>query len=112
MNARPTSSWASCSRSEESDDYDAIVARLNVGWRVIVCAAGIQWILQRHTGERHGRARWEGRSYCRTSEALRRCCREEGIEIAPGVLAVLFDLPVWLEEPAKRPSTREPAPAN
>ena len=28
-------------RSEEADDYHAVVARLNESWRIIVCAAGI-----------------------------------------------------------------------
>lgn len=52
-----------------------IVAHLNERWRVIECAAGIQWILQHRAGERHGTARWDDRSYCRTREALIRCCR-------------------------------------
>jgi hypothetical protein len=56
--------------SEEADGYDGILVKLNNNWRVIVCAAGIQWILQRRRGERRGTARWEGRSFCRTSGAL------------------------------------------
>jgi hypothetical protein len=42
------------SQSEEADDYRAIVVRLNERWRVIACSAGIQWILQRAVGKRHG----------------------------------------------------------
>ena len=49
------------SKSEEADDYHAIVARLNDQWRVIECAAGIQWILRalpgKGMGERVGRLR-------------------------------------------------------
>jgi hypothetical protein len=37
--------------------------------RVIVCAAGIQWILQNRSGKR-----WHSRSFCQTKEALIRCC--------------------------------------
>jgi len=33
------------SKDEGADSYAAIVARLNENWRIIVCAAGIQWIL-------------------------------------------------------------------
>ena len=48
---------------------------LNTAWRVIVCRDGIQWILQRRGQERPAGARWEGRAYCRTREALVRLCR-------------------------------------
>jgi hypothetical protein len=61
---------AKCSKSEEADDYFAVVAGLNKTWRVIVCSAGIQWVLQSRRGQRRGGARWEGRSYCRTKEAI------------------------------------------
>ena len=39
-------------------------------WPVIECRDGEQWILQRRSNK------WEGRSYCRTAEALRRVVRE------------------------------------
>jgi hypothetical protein len=47
-----------------------IVAVLNGNRRVVVDPSGIQWILQlqRSNGV------WEPRSYCRTKEALIRCC--------------------------------------
>jgi len=89
------------SASEETDDYDAVIARLNRDWRVIVCSAGIQWILQRRAGERHGRARWEGRSFCRTSEALNRLSRKHAGDIDPYATAILASLP---ERIAERPS--------
>jgi hypothetical protein len=83
--------------SEEASDYHAVVAHLNDRWRVIVCAAGLQWILQRRTGERHGRARWEGRSYCRTSEALNRLSRKHAGAIDPAATDILAELPNWIE---------------
>ena len=56
--------------SETSDDYPRIVAVLSDGkTRVIVCHVGIQWIVQRRQG-----GQWHSRSYCRTKEALIRCC--------------------------------------
>ena len=79
--------------SEEADDYHAVVARLNEGWRVVICAGGIQWVLQKRAGERHGRARWEGRSFCRTSEALNRLSRKCAGVIEPTAAAILASLP-------------------
>jgi hypothetical protein len=80
------------SRPEESDDYLA-VAVLNSKWRVIECSGRIQWILQGRRGQRHGRPRWEGRSYCSTREALLRCARLHAGDIAPDALVVLLRLP-------------------
>jgi hypothetical protein len=85
------------SASEEADDHRAVVARLNDNWRVIVCAAGIQWILQRRSGKRHGRARWEGRSFCRTREALIRVSREHAGAVDPAAAAILAALPDRVE---------------
>ena len=73
--------------SEEADGYDGILVKLNNNWRVIVCAVGIQWILQRRAGERHGRARWEGRSFCRTREAINRLSRTHAGVIDPSAAA-------------------------
>jgi hypothetical protein len=88
------------SASEEADNYHVIVARLNGNWRVIVCRAGIQWILQRRAGERHGRARWASRSYFRTSEGLIRFSREYAGEIEPDACAVLAALPARISTAA------------
>jgi hypothetical protein len=87
-------------RSEESDDYYAVVARLNDDWRVIVCRAAIQWILQHRAGQRHGTARWVGRSYCRTSEALNRLSHKHAGTLRPAAAAILAALPERIEEPA------------
>jgi hypothetical protein len=52
--------------SESADNYHAVVARLNPRWRIIVCAQGVQWILQyRASAETYATSRWAGRSYCR-----------------------------------------------
>jgi hypothetical protein len=50
---------------ESSDDYPAVVAILDDRTRVIECANGIQWIIQR----RQGRI-WQGKYYCRTKAGL------------------------------------------
>jgi hypothetical protein len=86
------------SRSESADDYYRIIIRLNPRWRVIECPAGIQWILQRlGSPERPRKDDWRSRSYCRTSEALRRCTREYCGEIDPAAAAILAALPEWIE---------------
>jgi hypothetical protein len=53
---------------ETNDAYPHVVAVLD-GGRVIVCPAGIQWIVQHLYG-----GQWRSRSFCRTKEALLRCC--------------------------------------
>jgi hypothetical protein len=55
---------------ESAEAYPRVVAVLDAKTRVIECAAGLQWIVQRRTGSP---ARpWTGRSFCRT-DALLRC---------------------------------------
>ena len=56
---------------ESAEDYPHIVAVLGANRRVIACAAGIQWIVQRRSGSLA--TPWAGRSFCRTKEALLRC---------------------------------------
>jgi hypothetical protein len=87
------------SGSEEADDCRAIVAKLNDGWRVIVCKAGTQWILQHRRSPKKAPADdWRGRSYCRTSEALRRCAREHAGTIDAAAAAILAALPERINE--------------
>jgi hypothetical protein len=82
---------------ETAEDYARVVAILNPRWRVIECRDSVQWILQRRAkAEPHPRP-WEGRSYCRTSEALIRCAREHAGEINPEACAILAALPSRLE---------------
>jgi hypothetical protein len=81
----------------ESDDRYPVVAQLNERWRVIVCRDGIQWILQRKQAlgatETYAASDWRGRSYCRTSSTLVRCCREHCGPIEPAAATVLAALP-------------------
>ena len=97
MNARASHRSAKCSKSEEADDYHAVITHLNDRWRVVVCAAGVQWVLQRRRGERRGTARWEGRSYCRTGQALNRLSRRHAGAIDPTAAAILASLPERIE---------------
>ncbi len=92
-----------------------VVAHLNERWRVIECAAGIQWILQHRAGERHGTARWDDRSYCRTREALIRCCRASAGAIEPAACTTLAALPQRMmsrsgDDKIRSPSTGQGKP--
>ena len=71
-----------------------VVAQLNAKWRVV--DDPLQWILQRKKGNPRSRnAGWQGRSFCRTRDALLRCVREHCGEIDLDSLAWLQDLPHW-----------------
>ena len=57
------------SHREEADNYHTVVFKTETH-RVIPCRDGIQWILQRRKGLRHGQPRWASISYCTTRKAL------------------------------------------
>ena len=56
----------------------SVVAILDGGRRVITDTGGVQWILQK----RLTTGLWSNRSYCRTKEALIRCCGGSTPELA------------------------------
>jgi hypothetical protein len=64
---------------ESDDDYGKVVARLGSDRRVIECADGLQWIVQRRSGRR-----WVSRHYCTSREGVIR--RVKGL---PGWEALL-----------------------
>jgi hypothetical protein len=78
--------------AESDEAYPNI--RLNDRWRVIECRDGIQWIIQfRNRAETVARGSWRGRSYCRTREALIRCCDRYTGALDPAAVAALRALP-------------------
>ncbi len=77
---------------ESDQNYRGVLAILNDRWRVIVCRDGIQWILQKAEKSSHGTS-WRGRSYCRTSQALKRDMGYHAGDICPYALAVIQHLP-------------------
>ena len=82
------------STRETADDYTGVVAMLNEDWRVIECRDGIQWILQhRGSPKRLRKDDWRGRSFCRTSEALRRCARLHAGPVTAAAARQLLALP-------------------
>ena len=96
-------------KSEEADDYHAVVAQLSDQWRIIVGAAGLQWILQRgYLAKNHGGMRWRSRSFCRTSEALIRVSREHAGDLRPAAAAILAALPERIDDPEPIPEAVAP----
>jgi hypothetical protein len=79
--------------AESDGAYPAI--QLNDRFRVIVCRDGIQWVLQarNRATETIARGVWRGRSYCRSRDALTRCCDDHAGAINPAAVAALRALP-------------------
>ncbi len=71
---------------------DKVDTKLNECWRVV--DDPLQWILQHRKGRpRKKNSGWQGRSFCRTREALLRCVREYCVEVDPAALDKLNVLP-------------------
>src|SRR6478735_8892137 len=82
------------STAESDDSYPGVVAVLNGGFRVIECRHRLQWVLQRRNrAETVAQHVWRGRSYCRTKEALFRCCDEHAGPMDPAARSTLVALP-------------------
>ena len=84
------------SNREEADDYRRVVVVLNSDWRIIERRDGIQWIMQRRSGERRGQPRWISRKYNRNKEALIRNVHALAGEVDPAARDVLDGLPDWM----------------
>jgi len=69
-----------------------LVGQLNEQWRVV--DDPLQWILQKRKGKaRNKSSGWQGRSFCRTREALLRCIREYCGDVAAENLDTICVLP-------------------
>jgi hypothetical protein len=91
--------------AESSAAYTDVVAVLNDHWRVVASGNGIQWVLQyRNRAETVAGDVWRGRSYCRTREALTRCCDEYVERMDPSARVLLATLPERLQS---SPSTSD-----
>ncbi len=85
---------------ETADDYPNIVARLSDKWRVILCPAGVQWILQKRDAGNAPSTGWRGVSYCVTREALVRLCGGLESPVDPAALLILAALPQHIKTEA------------
>lgn len=98
---------------ESADDYTGTVHVFEPSWgpddrpvqfRVAVCPAGLQWLLQRY---RRGRPNpWQSESFCRTRAALIRNLCERGLPYA-GELARLPDCLVAPQKACPEAETTE-----
>ena len=68
--AKPAARRVTKSGYETAASYVGIVAQLDDKHRVIICKDAIQWIIQVRCGQRCGQARWTGKSYLTTPEAV------------------------------------------
>ena len=65
--------------------------QLNEGWRV--SEDSLQWMLQRRCSKPGQKAKWTGRSFCRTREALLRCVNDHCGVVCAEALKRLEALP-------------------
>ena len=85
------------SHKERDDDYYRVITKINDCLRVIICCDGLQWILQKREGKRHGKPRWTGVSYCITRSALIRVTLGKCRNLKSGAMDCLNALPEKIE---------------
>jgi hypothetical protein len=92
--------------AESHQEYPGAI-QLNARWRVVLCRAGIQWILQcRIRSDRPERVTsddWRGRSYFRTRSALIGSCNRFCGGIDPVAATILKTLPDRIESVSTLP---------
>ena len=90
---------AALSMRHLQEEVSSFPVMLNSRWRV--ADDPIQWILQyrdreiRHSDELTNRRAWQGKHFCRTSAALKRCIREHCGDVDPVALAMIYTLEAW-----------------
>ena len=84
------------SNREEADDYRGFLVALNDDWRVVVCSASIQWILQRRAGERHGAARWTSVAFHRSRASLIAAVQARCGQVDPDAAEIIDALPAFI----------------
>jgi hypothetical protein len=85
------------SNHETDAAYTGLVARLNDDWRVVAGSCGIQWILQRRSGDQ-----WHNKSFLRSRAGLLLYATSYEVDAEPDALAVLEALPERFPEARKR----------
>ncbi|MCV0394121.1 MAG: hypothetical protein K5872_22855 [Rhizobiaceae bacterium] len=75
-----------------------IVAQVHNRMRIIECRDGIQWIVQRRGGWRHGRERWDDIKYFRSRAGLLGFLRALQEDVEPSALETVENLPAWAGE--------------
>ena len=78
---------------ERDDLYIKVIVRPSIRWRVILCAQGLQWIIQKRSTKRPNRGVFIGKSFHTTRKSLLEACSTLQLLDSPRILASLLDLP-------------------
>ena len=85
----------------ESDNlYPKVVAQPSIRWRVILCAQGLQWIIQKKESSHAGP--WRAEKYLNSRSALIKACGALGLLSDPATEAVIYALPDHMSQLAKK----------
>ena len=85
---------------ESSDLYAKVIAQPSFRWRVILCAQGLQWIIQKKESSHAGP--WRAEKYVTSRSALIKACGTLGLLSDPATEAVLYALPDYVSQLAKK----------
>ena len=85
---------------ESSDLYAKVIAQPSFRWRVILCAQGLQWIIQKKESSHAGP--WRAEKYVTSRSALIKACGTLGLLSDPATEAVLYTLPEHVSQLAKK----------
>jgi len=85
---------------ESSDLYAKVIVQSSDRWRVILCAQGLQWIIQKKESSHAGP--WRAEKYVTSRSALIRACGTLGLLSDPATEAVLYALPDYVSQLAKK----------
>ena len=85
---------------ESSDLYAKVIAQPSFRWRVILCAQGLQWIIQKKESSHAGP--WRAEKYVTSRCALIKACGTLGLLSDPATEAVLYTLPDHVSQLAKK----------
>ena len=85
---------------ESSDLYAKVIAQPSFRWRVILCAQGLQWIIQKKESSHAGP--WRAEKYLTSRSVLIKACGTLGLLSDPATEAVLYTLPDHVSQLAKK----------
>ena len=85
---------------ERDDLYPKVVAQPSIRWRVILCAQGLQWIIQKKESSHAGP--WRAEKYLTSRSALIKACGTLGLLSDPATEAVIYALPDHVSQLAKK----------
>ena len=85
---------------ESSDLYAKVIVQSSNRWRVILCSQWLQWIIQKKESSHAGP--WRAEKYVTSRSALIRACGTLGLLSDPATEAVLYALPDYVSQLAKK----------